>query len=114
MRCPRRLTLHHHAQNPVDARLVALAMTLEPIEHVLIQTNGQLLFRRRPSHGGLFEKGLVEPRNVGLVNIGILYTVNRGWRDANRTAAGTVALQRRMVARAVANRRAGTVSTFPP
>src|ERR1700688_4526452 len=75
MHCPRRLTLHHHAQYAVDARLVALAMTLEPIEHVLIQTNGQLLFRRRPGHGGLFEKGLVEPRNVRIVNIGILHTV---------------------------------------
>src|ERR1700686_956536 len=88
MRCPRRLTLHHHAQNAVDARLVALAMTLEPIEHVLIQTNGQLLFRWRPGQRRLFEKGLVEPRNVRIVNIGILHTVNRGWRDANRTAAG--------------------------
>ena len=57
MRCPRRLTLHHHAQRSVDARLVALALTLEPIEHVLIQTNGQLLFRRRPSQRCLFEKG---------------------------------------------------------
>jgi hypothetical protein len=54
-----------------------------------------LLFRRRPGHRRLFEKGLVEPRNVGIVNLGILYTVNRGWRDANRTAAGTAALQRR-------------------
>lgn len=95
MRCLRRLTLHHYAQYAVDARLVALAMTLEPIEHVFIQTNGQLFFRGRPGHGGLFEKGLVEPRNVGIVNIGILQTVNRGWRDANRTAAGTAALQRR-------------------
>src|ERR1700692_3117344 len=95
MRCPRRLTLHHHAQYAVDARLVALAMTLEPIEHVLIQTNGQLLLRRRPGHGGLFEKGLVEPRGVRIVNIGILHTVNRDWRDPNRTAAGTAALQRR-------------------
>jgi hypothetical protein len=95
MRCPRRLTLHHHAENAVDARLIALAVSLEPIEHVLIQTNGQLLFRRRPSHRCLFEKGLVEPRNVRLVDLGILYTVNRGWRDANRTAAGTAALQRR-------------------
>jgi|ERR1700674_354203 len=76
MRCPRRLTLHHHAQYSVDARLVALAMTLEPIEDVLIQTNRQLLFRRRPSHGGLFEKGLVEPRNVGIINIAIVYTVD--------------------------------------
>jgi hypothetical protein len=67
-------------------------MTLEPIEHVLIQTNDELLFRRRPSHGSLVKKGLVEPRNVRRVNIGILYTVNRGWRDANRTAAGTAAL----------------------
>jgi hypothetical protein len=70
-------------------------MTLEPIEHVLIQTNGQLLFRRRPGHRRLFEEGLVEPRNVGIVNIGILYAVNRGWRDANRTAAGTAALHGR-------------------
>src|SRR6266404_492431 len=76
MGCPRRLTLHHHAQNAVDARLVALAMTLEPIEHVLIQTNGQLLFRRRPGHRRLFEKDLVEPRNVRIVNIGTLHTVN--------------------------------------
>src|SRR5260370_12564556 len=76
MRCPRRLTLHHHAKDSVDARLVALAITLEPIEHVLIQRNGQLLFRRRSSHGGLLEKGLVEPRNVRIVNVGILHTVN--------------------------------------
>ena len=95
MRRPRRLTLHHHAKYAVDARLVALAMTLEAIEHVLIQTNGQLLFRRRPRHGGLLEKGLVEPRNVRIVNIAILHTVNRGWRNANRTAAGTAALQGR-------------------
>jgi hypothetical protein len=47
-------------------------MTLEPSEHVFIQTYGQLLFRRRPSHGGLFEKSFVEPRNVRIVNIGIL------------------------------------------
>ncbi len=39
-----RLTLHHHAQNAVDARLVALAVTLQPIEHVRIETNRQLLF----------------------------------------------------------------------
>src|SRR5258708_35384718 len=76
MSCTRRLTLHHHAQDSVDARLVALAMTLQPIEHVLIQTNGQLLFRRRPSHRRLFEKGLVELRNVRVVNIAILRTVN--------------------------------------
>ncbi len=56
MRCPRRLTLHDHTQYAVDARLVALAMTLEPIEHVLIQTNGQLLFRRRPGQRRLFAK----------------------------------------------------------
>ncbi|SRR6266404_6546461 len=76
MRCPRRLTLHHHAQDSIDARLVALAMTLEPIEHILIETNSQLLFRRRPSHRRLFEKGLVEPWNVRIVNIGILHAVN--------------------------------------
>jgi len=48
----------------------------------------------RMGHPAFF-KVLVEPRNVGIVNIGILYTVNRGWRDANRTAAGTAALHRR-------------------
>jgi hypothetical protein len=44
-----------------------------------------------------FEKGLVEPRKVRIVNSGILHTVNRGWRDANRTAAGTAALQRTLL-----------------
>jgi len=34
MRSPWRLTLHHYAQNAVDAHLVTLAMALEPIEHV--------------------------------------------------------------------------------
>ena len=44
MPLPGRLALHQDAQNAVDARLVALAMTLEPIEHVRIQANRQLLF----------------------------------------------------------------------
>jgi len=71
-----RLTLHHHAQNAVNARLVTLAMTLEPIEHVRIEANGQLLFRRRPSGRCLPEKCLVEPRNVRIVDIGVLHAVN--------------------------------------
>jgi hypothetical protein len=70
MRCPRRLTLHHHAQRSVDARLVALALTLEPIEHVLIQTNGQLLFAGGQASVAFLKKGLVEPRNVPIVNLG--------------------------------------------
>jgi hypothetical protein len=36
MRRPQRLTFHHNPQNVVDARLVALALTLEPNEHVRI------------------------------------------------------------------------------
>jgi hypothetical protein len=76
MCCPRRLTLHYYAQNAVDARLVAFAMTLKPSEHVLIQANRQLLFRGGPGHRRLLEKGLVEPRNVRIVNIAILHTVN--------------------------------------
>ena len=76
MRGLRRLTLHYHTQNAVDARLVALAMTLEPIEHILIQTNRQLLFRWRPGHRRLFEKRLVQPRNVRIINLSVLHAVN--------------------------------------
>lgn len=46
MRGPLGLTLHHHAENAVDAGLVALAMALEPIERILIQTNRQLQITR--------------------------------------------------------------------
>ena len=76
MRCPRRLTLHHHAQNAVDAGLVALAVTLQPIEHVGIESNRQLLFLRRPSRRRLLEKCLVERRNIRIVDIGILRAVD--------------------------------------
>jgi hypothetical protein len=61
---PPRPALHHHAENAVDARLVALAVALEPIEHVRIKTNRQLLFLRRPSYRCLLEKCLAEARNV--------------------------------------------------
>ena len=60
MSWPRGLTLHHHSQNAVNARLVALAMTLEPSEHVRVETNRQLFFRREPSRRCLLEKSLVE------------------------------------------------------
>jgi hypothetical protein len=69
MRSSRWLTLHHDPQNAVDARLVALAVALEPIEYVLIETDRQLLFRGRPGHRRLLEKGLVEPWNVRVVNL---------------------------------------------
>src|SRR5208283_3722644 len=52
------LTLHHNAQNVVNARLVAPALTLEPIEHVRIETNRQLLLGRGPSRRCFLEKGL--------------------------------------------------------
>ena len=76
MCCPWRLTLHYYAQNAVDARLVAFAVTLKPSEHILIQANRQLLFRGGPGDRRLLEKGLVEPRNVRIVNIAILHTIN--------------------------------------
>src|ERR1035441_922308 len=76
MNRPRRLSLHDHAQNAVNARLVALAMTLEPSEHVRIETNRQLLFRRGPSRRCLFEQGPVERRNVRIVNVGVPHAVN--------------------------------------
>jgi|SRR5450755_3631330 len=76
MRRPGRLTLHDHAQNAINPRLVALAMALQPIEYVRIQTDRQLLFRRRPGHRGLLEECLVEPRNVRVVDLGILHTIN--------------------------------------
>jgi hypothetical protein len=76
MSSPSRLTLHHHAQNAVNACLVALAMALEPIEHVRIETNRQLFLGRRPSGGCLLEKRLVQRRNVRIVDIGVPHPVN--------------------------------------
>ena len=73
---PGGLTLHHNTQDAVDARLVAPAMTLEPIEHIRIQTNGQLPFDRRPGRRCLLEKRLVERPNIRIVDIGILHAVN--------------------------------------
>ena len=73
---PGRLALHHYAQNAVNARLIAPAMTLEPSEHVRIEANRQLLFHRRPSHRCLLEKCLIQWRNVRIVDIGILHAVN--------------------------------------
>lgn len=45
------LAFHHHSQNAVDSRLVATAMTLEPIEHIGVEADRQLLIAgtRAPS-----------------------------------------------------------------
>src|SRR5258708_35540693 len=76
MNWPPRLALHHHAQNAVNARLVTLAMTLQPIEHVRIETNRQLFLRRGPSRGCLGEKCLIERWDVRIVDIGVPHAVN--------------------------------------
>src|SRR5580698_6072987 len=67
-----RLPLSHHAKNAVNACLVALAMALEPIEYVGIETNRQLFFCWRPRRGCLLQKHLVQRGNVGIVDIGVL------------------------------------------
>ena len=70
------LALHHDAQNSVNARLVAPAVALEPIEYVRIETDRQLPLGGRPRRRGLLEKRLVEWRNVRIVNIGFAHAVN--------------------------------------
>jgi hypothetical protein len=55
---PAELAFHHYAQDAVDARLIAPAVGLEPVQDVCIQANRQLLFDRRPSHSGLRKEGL--------------------------------------------------------
>ena len=75
MRCPGRLTLHHHTQDAVDARLVTPAVGLEPIEHVGVKADGELLLRRGLCHCGLFKKLIAERRNVRIVDFGILHPV---------------------------------------
>ena len=56
MRCPRRLTLHHHAEDTVDVRLVALAMTLEPIEYVLILIQTKVVGQFRFPQGRCYDE----------------------------------------------------------
>ncbi len=71
-----RLTLHRHSQDAIDASLVASAVAFQPVQHVRIEANGQLLFGRRPCSRRLFEKGLVEWRNVRIVDLGIPHAIN--------------------------------------
>ena len=49
---------------------------LQPIQYVRIETDRQLLFRRRPRRRCLFEESLVERRNVRIVNVAVLHPVN--------------------------------------
>jgi hypothetical protein len=70
-------------------------MTLEPIQHVLIQTNRQLFFAGGQATVAFLKKVLSSRGMSESLISAILHTVNRGWRDANRTAAGTAALERR-------------------
>jgi hypothetical protein len=48
-------------QNAIDACLIASAVSLQPSEHVRVQTDGELLFGRRLSFRYPFVERLVEP-----------------------------------------------------
>jgi hypothetical protein len=59
--CPR----HHHPKNVIDARGVAGAVLLEPLEYVGIQTHGHQFLGRTPE---LAELLIRERRNIGIVD----------------------------------------------
>src|SRR6266852_6239746 len=74
-RAARGLAFHSCPQDAVDARLVTPAVSLEPIEHVCVEADGELLFGRGPSNCGLFEKLVPEWWDVRIVDVGILHPV---------------------------------------
>ena len=68
MRGPERLALHRNPENPVNPRLVALALALDPCQHIGIEANRQLLLCGRPCGRCFFEEFISERWNVGIVN----------------------------------------------
>src|SRR5436305_10299967 len=60
----RALTVHCGPQNPVDARLIASAVGLQPLQHINIKTNGELLLGGGPCFRCFSVERLVERRNV--------------------------------------------------
>src|SRR6266446_6339613 len=77
-RAVRGLAFHGGPQDAVDARLVTLAVGLEPIQHVRVKADGELLFGRRPSNCGLFEKLSPQRWDVRIVDVGILHPAKPG------------------------------------
>ncbi len=75
-RPPRWLRLHGCPQDAIDARLVTSAVSLQPLQHVRVKADGELLLGRRPGFRCPSEEGLVERRNVRIVDLVILHAVN--------------------------------------
>src|SRR6266852_2690599 len=67
-RAARGPAFHGRPQDAVDARLVTPAVDLEPIKHVHVKANGELLFGWGPSKCGLFEKLIPERWDVRIVH----------------------------------------------
>lgn len=59
---------HGRAQNSIDSRLVALTLGLEPVEHVGVEADRELLLRGRPRRLGLGEELFAQSRDVGIVD----------------------------------------------
>ena len=69
------MALHGRSQNAVDAGLVAPAVRLQPVQHVRVKADGELLFGRGPCRRGLFEKLPAQWRNVRVVDVRVLHPV---------------------------------------
>jgi hypothetical protein len=63
---------HYVGRTP---RPVASAVGLQPIVHVRVKANGQLMFRPGPRNRGLGEEFVAERRDVGVVDIGVFHPV---------------------------------------
>jgi len=72
----RRRALHCGSKNTIDARLITPAVGPEPIQHVRVKPDGQLLFHRGPCFRRLRKERLVKRRNVRIVDIGVFHAVN--------------------------------------
>jgi hypothetical protein len=55
-----------------------IAVSLQPIQNILIEPDSHLLFRGRPFHGWPREKRVVERPDIGIVDILVRHSVNAG------------------------------------
>ena len=63
---------HVSPQQGVDPGLVAFALGLEPVQHLLVQADGNAGLGLRQHDHGFLKKGLVQFGNIGVIDLLIL------------------------------------------
>lgn len=65
----RGLVFHSRPKDVVDPRLVALAGRAQPLQHVSIEPDRQLLFERRPLRCRFVEEGFTQGGDFAVVDL---------------------------------------------